>query len=88
MSDRNKVAMLNELPVEIVVELGRTRLTVRQLAELDRDDVVDLGRDAEMPLDLVAGGKLIARGEVVMVGEKMALRITELVGDDSMRSAG
>ena len=88
MSDRNKVALLNELPVEVVVELGRTRLTVRQLAELDRDDVVDLGRDAEMPLDLVAGGKLIARGEVVMVGEKMALRITELVGDESMRSAG
>lgn len=88
MSDRNKVSLLNELPVEVVVELGRTRLTVRQLAELDRDDVVDLGRDAELPLDLVAGGKLIARGEVVMVGEKMALRITELVGEESMRSAG
>lgn len=88
MSDRNKVSMLNELPVEVVVELGRTRLTVRQLAELDRDDVVDLGRDAELPLDLVAGGKLIARGEVVMVGDKMALRITELVGDESLRSAG
>lgn len=88
MSDRNKVSLLNELPVEVVVELGRTRLTVRQLAELDRDDVVDLGRDAELPLDLVAGGKLIARGEVVMVGEKMALRITELVGEESLRSAG
>ncbi len=88
MSDRNKVSLLNELPVEVVVELGRTRLTVRQLAELDRDDVVDLGRDAELPLDLVAGGKLIARGEVVMVGDKMALRITELVGEESLRNAG
>jgi flagellar motor switch protein FliN/FliY len=88
MSAGNKVALLHDLPVEVVVELGRTRLTVRQLAELDRDDVIDLARDAELPLDLVAGGRLIARGEVVMVGEKMALRITEVFGDESARSAG
>jgi flagellar motor switch protein FliN/FliY len=88
MSAGSKVAMLHDLPVEVVVELGRTRLTVRQLAELDRDDVVDLARDAELPLDLVAGGRLIARGEVVMVGEKMALRITEVFNEESARSAG
>jgi flagellar motor switch/type III secretory pathway protein FliN len=56
MSAGNKVALLHDLPVEVVVELGRTRLTVRQLAELDRDDVIDLARDADLPLDLVAGG--------------------------------
>jgi flagellar motor switch protein FliN/FliY len=50
----------------VVVELGRTRLTVRQLAALDRDDVIDLDRTSDDPLDIVVGGKLFARGEVVM----------------------
>ncbi|MBM4390356.1 MAG: FliM/FliN family flagellar motor switch protein [Deltaproteobacteria bacterium] len=86
MSERHPVSFLSELPVDVVVELGRTRLTVRQLAELDRDDVVDLGRGSDTPLDLVVGGRVIARGEVVMVGDKLALRITEMVGDESARS--
>ena len=86
MSDRNQVSFLSDLPVEVIIELGRTRLTIRQLAELDRDDVVDLSRGSDAPLDVVVGGKVLARGEVVMVGDKMALRITELV-DESVRSA-
>ncbi len=87
MSDRTPVGFLSDLPVEVVIELGRTRLTIRQLAELDRDDVVDLARGSDAPLDVVVGGKVLARGEVVMVGEKMALRITELVEESSARSA-
>jgi len=73
--------------VEVIVELGRTRLTIRELAELDRDDVVDLSRGSDAPLDLVVGGRVIARGEVVMVGEKMALRITEVLDESNVRSA-
>lgn len=87
MSDRTPVGFLSDLPVEVIIELGRTRLTIRQLAELDRDDVVDLSRGSDAPLDVVVGGKVLARGEVVMVGEKMALRITELVEESSTRSA-
>lgn len=87
MSDRNPVGFLSDLPVEVIVELGRTRLTIRELAELDRDDVVDLSRGSDAPLDLVVGGRVIARGEVVMVGEKMALRITEVLDENNARSA-
>ena len=87
MSERHPVSFLSDLPVDVVVELGRTKLTVRQLAEIDRDDVVDLGRDNETPLDLVVGGRVIARGAVVMIGDKLALRITEMVGDEADRSA-
>lgn len=46
---------------------------------------MDLSRGSDAPLDVVVGGKVLARGEVVMVGDKMALRITELV-DDAVRS--
>ncbi len=86
MSDRNQIGFLSDLPVEVIVELGRTRLTIRQLAELDREDVIDLSRGSDTPLDIVVGGKVLARGEVVMVGDKMALRITEMV-DDAVQSA-
>jgi flagellar motor switch protein FliN/FliY len=70
---------IDNLPIEVVVELGRTRLTVRQLAALDRDDVIDLDRTSADPLDIVVGGKLFARGEVVMQGDRMALRIVEMI---------
>ena len=77
---------LQDLPVEVVVELGRTRLTIRQLAALDRDDVIDLDRTSDDPLDIVVGGKLFARGEVVMQGDRMALRIVEMIEGADERS--
>jgi flagellar motor switch protein FliN/FliY len=78
---------LQDLPVEVIVELGRTRMTIGQLAALDRDDVIDLDRSNDEPLDIVVGGKILARGEVVMQGDRLALRITEMVeGADERRS--
>lgn len=82
------VRFLQDLPVEVVVELGRTRKTIRDLASLDREDVIELDRAANEPLDLVVGGRVLARGEVVMVGDRMALRITEVLGEAADRSAG
>ena len=82
------VLFLQDLPVEVVVELGRTRKTIRDLAALDREDVIELDRAANEPLDLVVGGRVLARGEVVMVGDRMALRITEVLGEATDRSAG
>ncbi len=82
------VRFLQDLPVEVVVELGRTRKTIRELAALDREDVIELDRASSEPLDLVVGGRVLARGEVVMVGDRMALRITEVLGEAVDRSAG
>lgn len=78
---------LQDLPVEVIVELGRTRMTIRQLAALDRDDVIDLDRTNDEPLDIVVGGKLFARGEVVMQGDRLALRIIEMVEENGERSS-
>jgi len=71
---------LFEIPVELVVELGRTELTVGELAELAQDDIVKLDVLANQPLDIVAGGKLFGRGEVVIEDDRVGVRITELVG--------
>ena len=52
------------------------------------EDVIELDRSSNEPLDLVVGGRVLARGEVVMVGDRMALRITEVLGEAGDRSAG
>ena len=83
MANDSDVTFLHDIPVELVVELGRSHLTVKDLAALGKDEVIELNRPADKPLDVVVGGRVFARGEVVMVGERLALRITELVGRDS-----
>jgi flagellar motor switch protein FliN/FliY len=80
MSDTPDATFLHEIPVDLIVELGRARLTIRELAQLGKDEVVELDRPADRPLDVMVGGRVFARGEVVMVGERLALRITELLG--------
>lgn len=76
------VTFLQEIPIELVVELGRTKVTVRDLAALGRDDVIELDRSASQPLDILVGGRVFARGELVVVDDRVALRITEIVGRD------
>ena len=77
---------LQDLAVEVIIELGRTKKTFKELASLDRDDVIDLDRSSDDPLDIIVGGKLFARGEVVMQGDRMAIRITEMVEEEQDRS--
>jgi flagellar motor switch protein FliN/FliY len=87
MSDNADVTFIHEIPVDLVVELGRARLTIRELSELNHDEVVELDRPSDSPLDVIVGGKVFARGEVVMVGERLALRVTELIGKEEEKSA-
>ena len=74
------VTFLGDIPVDVVIELGRRRMVLKELAGLNRDDVVELDQPMDRPLDLVVGGKVLARGELVMVGERVALRVTEIIG--------
>ena len=80
MPDLADISFLQEIPIELVVELGRAKLTVRELAQLGKDDVIELDRLASQPLDILAGGQVFARGEVVVIDDRVALRLTELVG--------
>lgn len=74
------VAFLYDIPIELVVELGRTQLTVRELSELTTDDIIPLDRLAGQPLDILVGGQLFGRGEVVVSDDRVALRVVELIG--------
>src|SRR3954452_4213189 len=70
---------LHDVPVELAVEIGRTRMTIAQTLELRPGSVVSLNRLAGEPVDLLINGKPIARGEVVVIDEEFGLRVTDVV---------
>jgi flagellar motor switch protein FliN/FliY len=78
-SDGTDLRRLYDVPVELAVEIGRTRMTIGQTLELRPGSVVSLNRLAGEPVDLLINGKPIARGEVVVIDEEFGLRITDVV---------
>jgi flagellar motor switch protein FliN len=72
---------LSDVPVELAVEIGRTRMTVGATLELRPGSIVVLDRVAGEPVDLLVNGTPIARGEVVVVDEEFALRVTDVLGE-------
>jgi flagellar motor switch protein FliN/FliY len=71
--------LLLDVEMDVTAELGRARMTVRNLLDLEPGTIVELDRMAGSPVDLLVNGRLIARGEVVVVDEEFALRVTEIV---------
>jgi flagellar motor switch protein FliN/FliY len=80
---RRGIEMLHGVDMEVTVELGRTRMTVRDLLALTTGAVLELDRAAGSPADLLVNGRLIARGEVVVVDEDFGLRVTEIIDDST-----
>ncbi len=68
-----------DIPVTIAMEIGRTKINVRSLLQLNQGSVVELDRLAGEPLDVMVNGTLIAHGEVVVVNEKFGIRLTDVV---------
>jgi flagellar motor switch protein FliN/FliY len=75
------IEMLHGVIMDVTVELGRTRMSVRDLLALSPGTVLELDRAAGSPADLLVNGRLIARGEVVVVDEDFGLRVTEIVDE-------
>jgi flagellar motor switch protein FliN/FliY len=79
---------LSAVPVELSVEIGRTRMTVGETLELREGSVITLDRMAGEPVDLLVNGTPIARGEVVVIDEQFGLRLTEVLTEPSASAAG
>ena len=73
------LALVLDVPVELAVEIGRTRMTIREALALAPGSIVALDRMAGEPVDLLVNGKRIARGEVVAIDEEFGLRVTEVL---------
>jgi len=68
-----------EVPVTLSLEVGRTRIPIRNLLQLNQGSVVELDRAAGDPLDVFVNGTLVAHGEVVIVNDKFGIRLTDVV---------
>lgn len=77
--DMNKLQLLLDVPLEIKVELGRVQMSLKEVLDLHNGSMLQLDKLAGEPLDIYANGKLIARGEVVVIEESFGVRITEIV---------
>lgn len=73
------IDMIMDIPVKLTVELGRTKMTIKELLRLSQGSVVALDGLAGEPLDILINGYLIAQGEVVVVADKYGVRITDII---------
>ena len=74
---------LRDVPVDLAVEIGRARMTVGQTLDLRPGSIVMLDRVSGEPVDLLVNGTRVARGEIVVIDETFALRVTEIVGESA-----
>jgi len=75
----NDIDMILDIPVQLTVELGRTKIAIRNLLRLAQGSVVELEGLAGEPMDVLVNGCLIAQGEVVVVNEKFGIRMTDII---------
>ncbi|RRQ20905.1 flagellar motor switch protein FliN [Thiohalobacter thiocyanaticus] len=71
--------LILDIPVNIAMEIGRTKISIRNLLQLNQGSVVELDRLAGEPMDVLVNGTLVAHGEVVVVNEKFGIRLTDVV---------
>ncbi len=75
----NDINMILDIPVQLTVELGRTRIPIKHILQLAQGSVVELETLAGEPMDVLVNGYLIAQGEVVVVNDKFGIRLTDIV---------
>jgi flagellar motor switch protein FliN/FliY len=74
-----RIDLLLDVPLELSVELGRTRMSIQELLSLGPGSVIELDKVAGEPLDILVNDRLVARGEAVVVNDKFGIRITDIV---------
>ncbi|WP_455385730.1 flagellar motor switch protein FliN [Acidihalobacter prosperus] len=79
LSGDGSLDVILDIPVTVSMEIGRTRLPIRNLLRLNQGSVIELDRLAGEPLDVLVNGTLIAHGEVVVVNEKYGIRLTDVI---------
>ncbi len=75
----NDIDMILDIPVQLTVELGRTRIPIKHILQLAQGSVIELDALAGEPMDVLVNGCLIAQGEVVVVNDKFGIRLTDIV---------
>jgi flagellar motor switch protein FliN/FliY len=77
--ERKNLDFILDIPLQLTVELGRTKVLVRDILQLNQGSVVELGKLAGEPLDVFVNSKLVARGEAVVVNDKFGIRLVDVI---------
>lgn len=77
--DELNLDVILDVPVTVAMEIGRTRISIRNLLQMNEGSVIELDRLAGEPMDLLVNGTLIAQGEVVVVNDKFGIRLTDVI---------
>ena len=78
VNDAN-IGLILDVPLQVTVELGRTRKTIKEILELTNGSIIELDKLAGEPVDIMVNGKFLAKGEVVVIDENFGVRITDIV---------
>ncbi len=76
---KRELDFILDIPLDVSAELGRTRLLINELLQLGQGSVVELNKLAGEPLEVYVNGKLVARGEAVVINEKFGVRLTDII---------
>jgi len=79
LNEDANLEVILDIPVHVSMEIGRTRMPIRNLLQLNQGSVIELDRLAGEPMDVLVNGTLIAHGEVVVVNEKFGVRLTDII---------
>ena len=77
--DEDNLNAILDIPISLSVEIGQTKISIRNLLQLNQGSVVELDRLAGEPLDVMVNGTLVAHGEVVVVNENFGIRLTDVI---------
>jgi len=79
LQEKRNLELIMDIPLHLTVELGRTKLLVKDLLQLNQGSVVELGKLAGELLDIFVNSKLVARGEAVVVNDKFGVRLVDII---------
>ncbi len=82
MQQRENIDIVMDVPLEVTVELGRTRKKIKEILEFTPGTIVELDKLAGEPIDILVNGKFVAKGEVVVIDENFGIRITDIISVD------
>ena len=86
--ENDNLKLLMGIPLDVTVELGSTSKKVKEILEFQQGTIIELERQAGAPVDVIVNGHLIAKGDVVVIGDNFAVRITEIVKSRFLESLG
>ncbi len=79
ISDRSNIDLIMDVPLNVTVELGRTNRSIKEILEFSPGTIIELDKIAGEPIDVLVNGKVVAKGEVVVIAENFSIRITEII---------